>query len=127
MQQAAFRKFHDLEQIVCVEIETDYAHRQSSDKFRFEPVFHKIPRGHVLKQFVVHHVDRLRLKSDLTVTDAPRHLLFQFFKRAADHEQNVAGVDRLAFGFAFALIFKRGLKLRLQIVHRPGRHFSFFH
>src|SRR6184192_110834 len=81
----------------------------------------------VLKQFVVHHLDRLRPETDLSLTDAPRDLLFQFFKRAADDEKNVAGVDRLALGFALSLELKSCLQLRLEIVHAPNGHFGFFH
>ena len=126
-QQTAFRKFHDLEKIVRVEIEADDAHRQTSDKLRFEPVLDKIFRGHVLKQFVVHYLHGLGPETDLSLTHAPGHLFLQFFKRAADHEQNVASVDRLPFCFAFALKLERRLQLRLQIVHAPHRHFRFFH
>src|SRR5882724_13295383 len=108
-QQAALRKFHDLEKIVRVEIETDDAHRQTSDKFRLEPVLDEIFRSHVLKQFVVHYLHRIGPETDLSLTHPPGHLLLQFFKRAADHEQNVTSVDRLPFCFAFTLKLKRGL------------------
>jgi len=48
----------------------------------FETVFDKIPRGHVLKQLVVHHSNRIGPETDLSLTHATRHLLLQFFKRA---------------------------------------------
>src|SRR6202040_3466999 len=46
---------------------------------------------------------------------------------AADHEQDVACVDGLALGFAFALKFERRLQLCLQIVHTSHRYFRFLH
>src|SRR5260370_25820350 len=73
-------------------MEINEADREGRDEFRFEAVLHKILRRDVLKQFVVHHLDRLRPKTDLSLTHAPCDLLFQFFKRAADDEKNVAVV-----------------------------------
>ena len=81
----------------------------------------------MLEQLVIHHLNGLRAEPDLTVTDAPRHLFFQLLKRAADDEQNVPGVDRVAFGFAAPLKFECRLQLRLEIVHAAHRHFGFFH
>src|SRR6266480_3176032 len=97
-KQTPFRKRHHLEQIVGVEIETDYAHRQTTDEFRLEAVLDKILRRDVLKQFVVHYLDRLGPETNLSLSHAPRHLLLQFLKRAAHDEKNVAGVNPLAFG-----------------------------
>jgi len=63
----------------------------------------------------------LRAEPDLTVTDTPRHLFFQLPKRAADDEQNMPGVDRVAFSCAAPLKFERRLQLRLEIVHAAHR------
>jgi hypothetical protein len=63
----------------------------------------------MLEQFVVHHLNRLGPKSDLSLPHTPRHLLFQLLKSAAYYEENVPGVDRLAFCLAASLKFECGL------------------
>ena len=63
----------------------------------------------MLEQLVVHHLNRFGLKSDLSLPHTPRYLLFQLFKGAAYYEENVTGVDRLAFCLAASLKFECGL------------------
>jgi len=71
---------------------TDDAYGQTPDEFRLEPILDEVLRGHVLEQFVIHHLNGAAPEPDLTVTDAPRHLFFQLLKTRADDEQNVPGV-----------------------------------
>jgi hypothetical protein len=108
-KQTALGILHDVEKIIRVEFLTDYAHGQSPNEFRLEAVLDEVLCRDVLEQFVVHHLKRLRAEADLTVTDTPRYLFFQLLKRAAYHEENVAGIDRIAFGFAASLKLERRL------------------
>src|SRR6266550_8490982 len=119
--------FHYFEEIVGVEIFTNHSHRQPADELRLESVLDEIVSRHVLEQFVVHHLNWLRAESDLPVPDTARHLFLQFPKCAADNEQDMAGVDRLAFCFAAPLEFECGLQLRLKIGHAANGHFCFLH
>ena len=100
---------HDVEQIIGVEVLTNHAHRQPADKLRLEPVLDEILRRHMLKELVVHHLNRFGLKSYLSLPNAPRHLFLQLFECAAHHEENVPGIDRLALGFAAPLKLERSL------------------
>src|SRR4029079_15293130 len=105
------QKLHGVEQIVGVEFLTDDAHRQTPDEFRLESVLDEVLRGDVLEQLVVHDANWLRAESDLTVPNATRYLFFQLFKCAAHDEQNVPGVNGVAFGFSAPLKFERRLQL----------------
>jgi len=108
-EQTALGTLHDVKKIIGVEVLTNDAHRQASDKFRLKPVLDEILRRHVLEELIVHHLNRFGPKSYLSLPDAPRHLLLQLFKRAAYDEQDVAGIDRFAFCFATPLKLERSL------------------
>src|SRR5439155_10076352 len=107
-KQTALGIFHDVEEIIGVEIFTHNAHRQPADKFRLEAVLDEILCRDVLEQFVVHHLNWLGSKPYLCLPDPTRHLLLQLFERAADDKENMAGVDCLAFCFAAPLEFEIG-------------------
>ena len=126
-KQTAFGIFHDLKEIVRVEVFADHAHRQAADEFRLESVLYKILRRDVLKQLVVHHLNRRGAKPDLALSDTAGDLLFQLPKPAAHLKKNMTRIDGFAFGLATSLKFECGLQLRLKIVHASHRHFRFFH
>src|SRR6266513_2395966 len=108
-EQTALGILHDVEKVIRVEFFANYTHRQAPNEFRLEPVLDEILRRDVLEQLVVHHLNWLRAEPDLAMTNAPGHLLFQFFECAAYHKKNVAGIDRIASGFAASLEFERRL------------------
>src|SRR5947208_12288895 len=105
-EEAALGILHDVEKVIRVEFFANYTHRQAPNKFRLEPVLDEILRGNMLEQFVIHHFNGLRAEPDLAMTNAPSHLLFQFFECAAYHKKNVARIDRVAPGFAASLEFE---------------------
>src|SRR5207249_10774563 len=75
-KQTSLGIFHDLEEIIRVEVLADHAHGQTSDEFRLESVLDKILSSNVLKQLVVHHLHRRSAKSDLALSDAPGYVFF---------------------------------------------------
>ena len=72
-------------------------------------------------------MNRLCAEADLSLPDAPGDLFLQLLESAADHEENVPRVNRLAFRLAASLKLECRLQLRLEIVHAAHRHFSFLH
>src|ERR1043165_7923624 len=71
-----------------------------------------------MKSFVVTCWNKsLSMTSTGCALNPTRDLFFQFLERTANDEQNVAGVDRVAFGFAAPLKFERRLQLSLEIIH----------
>src|SRR5262249_59964966 len=83
-EQTALGILHNVEKIISIEVLTHHAYWQAPDEFRLEPVFDKILRGDVLKQFVVHHLNRLGAEPDLAVADTSCHVLVPRLKRASN-------------------------------------------
>src|SRR5205814_1321781 len=71
-EQTPLGMLHDVEQIIGVEVLTNHAHRQPADKLRLEPVLDEILRRHMLKELVVHHLNRFGLKSYLSLPNCAR-------------------------------------------------------
>src|ERR1017187_27955 len=76
---------------------------------------------------LAHRFSKVTVETNFRLADTAPDNIQHLVERAADDEQNVLRADRLAFDLAAALVFERGLQLRLDIRGRTQRDFGFLH
>src|SRR5580704_18842192 len=107
----------------------DDADGQATNELRFETILHEVFRLRASLEFrFAYGFRQMTAETDVRLAHALADDLQHLVESAADDEEDVPGVDRLAFDLAAApLVFEGGLQLRLDIRGRTEGDFRFLH